>query len=149
MNIFTSIELFSKQRVLIIGEAILDSYLYGITKRFCREAPVPLVDVKETKNVAGGAANTAVNTAALGGQVTFLSVIGDDVEGEKVLAYLSKFDVQTAYVVKDATRQTLTKKRILADGQVLLRFDLGSTHAISKGQENLLIASLRMVYPSI
>ncbi len=66
---------------IVIGEAMLDCYLSGVANRLCQEAPVPVVTVTDSKQVPGGAANTAVNVHTLGGLVTFLSAIGDDWEG--------------------------------------------------------------------
>ena len=67
--------------VLVLGDAVLDGWLSGPTTRLSREAPVPVVDVRSEEYAAGGAANTAVNLAALGARVRFLSVVGDDEDG--------------------------------------------------------------------
>jgi hypothetical protein len=75
------IDAFAGVRVLVLGEAMLDSYLEGSTGRFCQEAPAPVVALSGRKDVPGGAANAAVNVQALGGEAMFLSVIGDDLEG--------------------------------------------------------------------
>ena len=69
------VERFAGLRVLVVGEAMLDRYLHGVTDRLCREAPVPIVDVGQCVEAPGGAANTAVNARALGARVTLLSVI--------------------------------------------------------------------------
>ena len=75
-------------RVAIIGEAMLDAYLEGTAGRICREAPVPIVDIERRTDAPGGAANTAVNLAALGADVRFVSVLGSDPEGDAVTSAL-------------------------------------------------------------
>ena len=98
------IDRFAHMRVLVIGEAILDRYLQGKTDRICREAPVPIVDIAQEKNVPGGAANTAANVATLGAQTFLLSVVGGDRAGENLQAALTERGVQTQGIVVDPTR---------------------------------------------
>jgi D-beta-D-heptose 7-phosphate kinase/D-beta-D-heptose 1-phosphate adenosyltransferase len=140
---------FRDLRVLVIGESMLDSYLDGYTDRLSREAPVPVVNVTDRKDAAGGAANTAVNIATLGGQVAFLSVVGDDQEGRTLLNVLSARGVDTEYVVKRRDRQTLAKTRVAASGQMLVRFDQGDTDPIDGETEAQLIAHLGNHYPNV
>src|SRR5215213_4621720 len=71
-----SIDRFASRRVLVLGDAMLDSYVVGSSTRLCQEAPVPVVDVRERRDCPGGAANTAVNLAALGCTVGLVSAIG-------------------------------------------------------------------------
>src|SRR4051812_19854863 len=74
----------ARRRILVIGEAMLDSYLHGTARRLSQEAPVPIVALSERFDVPGGAANAAANVAALGGLPVLLSVIGDDAEGRRL-----------------------------------------------------------------
>lgn len=133
---------FTDQKVLIIGEMVLDVFLQGTSTRICREAPVPIVDVSEKTEVPGGASNTAENVAALGAQASFVSVCGDDFEGNKIISQLNNQQIETTGVFKDPQRNTLTKKRIVSDEQLLLRYDYGSTHAIDTNYEEKIIAYL-------
>jgi D-beta-D-heptose 7-phosphate kinase/D-beta-D-heptose 1-phosphate adenosyltransferase len=94
-NLLRILSSFSGLRVLVVGEAMLDSYIKGTTDHLCREAPVPVVVVKENEDVPGGAANTAVNVHHLGGQVDFLSVVGDDYEGKVLLGMLERHGITT------------------------------------------------------
>lgn len=126
-------------RVLVIGEAMLDSYLEGVAHRLCPEAPVPVVTVSDRRDVPGGAANTAVNVASLGGCVTFLSVIGNDLEGTRLRQVLA--GVSTPLLLT-CERQTLAKQRLLAGSQMVVRFDQGSTHSIDPETEQQLIHQL-------
>lgn len=136
------IDRFGGLSVLVIGEAMLDRYLDGSTGRLCREAPVPIVDLGGRRDAPGGAANAAANAAALGAKVRFLSVIGDDCEGESLLAELRRRDVEARDVIASPHRATLTKTRVVASGQLLLRLDQGSTDEVDPACESVLIDRL-------
>src|SRR5215211_8205110 len=93
------IEKFDALNALVIGDAMLDSYLAGAAGELCREAPVPIVKVTERLDMPGGAANTAVNARSLGSHVTLLSVIGDDAEGRLLRRILVDDGVATEHVL--------------------------------------------------
>jgi D-beta-D-heptose 7-phosphate kinase/D-beta-D-heptose 1-phosphate adenosyltransferase len=141
------IDAFAGLRVLVIGEAMLDSYLIGTTTRLCREAPVPIVALDERRNVRGGAAIAAMNVAALGGSARFLSVIGDDTEGVLLRDALEASGVSTETLLIEEGRRTLTKHRLVAASQVVVRFDQGDTDAIGPFTEDTLIARLIEHFP--
>lgn len=113
-------------RVTVLGDAILDGWLSGRSNRLCPEAPVPVVEVIETSHVPGGAANTAVNLAALGAQVQFVSTVGADDAGATLTTGLDANGVDTKYVVVAPGRATITKRRIVVGDQLMLRVDEGS-----------------------
>ncbi|HYT25357.1 MAG TPA: D-glycero-beta-D-manno-heptose 1-phosphate adenylyltransferase [Actinomycetota bacterium] len=129
------VDRFDRLSVLVLGESILDVYLRGSSTRLCREAPVPVVDVAGRAEAPGGAANAAVNARALGARVTFLSVVGDDREGAAVLALLAEAGVDARRVLVRPGRRTLAKHRVVADGQVLVRFDEGGGGATDEGSD--------------
>ncbi len=133
-------------RVLVVGEAILDTYLSGSARRICPEAPVPVVDVAGRRLVPGGAANAACNAAALRASVDLLSVVGSDFEADQLRQVLEQSGVSTASVLADSERQTLVKQRVVADGQTLIRFDSGTTAPLSPTAEAALCARLRDVW---
>jgi len=135
-------------RVLVIGEAMLDSYLQGFASRLCPEAPVPVVDISHRRDVPGGAANTAVNVASLGAQVTFLSVIGNDWEGTCLRQALVNRGVSPKFLLNGPSRQTLAKQRVLADSQMLVRLDQGSTQPLASETEQALIEQLHQHLPN-
>ena len=83
-------ELFAKQRVLIIGDVMLDSYLWGKVERVSPEAPVPIVNVQKREIRLGGAANVALNIASLGAKPILCSIIGQDLDGDNFLSLLEK-----------------------------------------------------------
>jgi D-beta-D-heptose 7-phosphate kinase/D-beta-D-heptose 1-phosphate adenosyltransferase len=132
--------------VLVIGEAMLDSYLEGTTERLCREAPVPIVAVGGRRDAPGGAANAAVNAAALGARARFLSVVGDDAEARLLRQALARHGVDTDDLLIDPSRRTLSKTRVVASGQLLVRFDQGSTGAVGEGVERELLGRLRSLF---
>ncbi len=133
--------------VVVIGDAIVDGYLQGFSDRLCREAPVPVVTVTDSKYVPGGAANTAVNIRSLGGKVTFISAIGDDWEGTLLQQALSVRGVSSQQLILQPGRQTLAKQRVMASSQILVRFDSGSTDFIAEDTEQALIEELEHRYP--
>lgn len=141
-NLSRVIKAFSTLRVLVIGEAILDRYLYGSASRFCQETPVPVVTLSACENQPGGAANTAANLRSLGTQVTLLSVIGNDEEGRLLQHALLNAGIDTSSIVVASDRATLTKQRVMDGDRLLLRFDQGSTDRITAALEQQLIHHL-------
>jgi len=140
---------FRDVRALVIGEAMLDSYLHGVPRDLCREAPVPIVDIRERRDVPGGAANTAANLAALGAEVRFLSVVGDDREGEALRAQLAGAGIDVGGLIAEPHRQTLTKQRVMASEQMVVRCDVGTTDAASIVSEERLTAALRAAWDDV
>ena len=138
---------FARLRVLVVGEAILDSYLHGTADRLCREAPVPVVALERRVDEPGGAANTAVNAGSLGGQVTFLSVIGDDPEGELLKSALEGHGIGTEHLLCAPSRRTLAKHRVLAGDQLVVRFDQGSMAPLDERTERALIERFHDLFP--
>jgi D-beta-D-heptose 7-phosphate kinase/D-beta-D-heptose 1-phosphate adenosyltransferase len=145
-NLLQLISGFTGLRVLVIGEAMLDRYLHGTAGQLCREAPVPVVRFDSCLDMPGGAANTAVNVRKLGAEVTFLSVAGADPAGNRLLEVLAGQGVQTDSVHQTRSRETLTKERILAGSQLVVRLDRGSTTPLERVTEDSLVAALRKSY---
>jgi D-beta-D-heptose 7-phosphate kinase / D-beta-D-heptose 1-phosphate adenosyltransferase len=125
-EIATLLRRFPEITVAVAGDVIYDAYLEGRAKQLSREGPVPVVAIEDRSDAAGGAANVAVNLTALGGRVAFCSVIGDDAPGGRVLEILRGHGLAVGGLVASRRRQTCTKRRILADGRMLLRFDEGT-----------------------
>ena len=121
---------FGRARVLVFGDAMLDRFVHGSVERTSPEAPVPVMMLGRTTAVPGGAANVAVNVAALGAEVTLLGVIGTDEAGEELRAQLSGVARLTEKLVSDPTRPTTVKTRYVADRQQVLRTDLELTTAV-------------------
>jgi D-beta-D-heptose 7-phosphate kinase / D-beta-D-heptose 1-phosphate adenosyltransferase len=109
----------------VIGAALLDSYLEGEAARLSRDGPIPVVKKTTEQRFPGGAANVAANLAALGAQVSFLSVVGDDIAGSLFRSTLKERGVDDQWLLTDAKVHTPHKLRIMADGQYIARFDEG------------------------
>ncbi|HEY5765480.1 MAG TPA: PfkB family carbohydrate kinase, partial [Candidatus Deferrimicrobiaceae bacterium] len=108
---------FPSTRILVVGDLMLDEYVWGTVRRISPEAPVPVVAViRETKS-PGGAANVALNIAGLGSQVEVAGVVGDDAPGREVARILRKQGVGIAGLVRDARRPTTVKTRVIAHSQ--------------------------------
>lgn len=133
------IERMRTLRAVVIGDGMLDSYLEGSAGRLCREAPVPVVAVGATSDLPGGAANTAANVAALGAKVSLISAVGPDAEGRRLRQRLRDRGVSVAGLFELEGSTTLTKRRVLADGQLLVRFDEGHVGPLNRQQEDELI----------
>src|SRR5919204_4377475 len=108
---------FSERRVVVIGDAMLDSYLEGTATRLCREGPVPVVKREWEQHVPGGAANSATNVRALGADVRFVTLTGADDSGELLRRALRERGVGDELVAREPCARTLRKLRISADGQ--------------------------------
>lgn len=118
------IEKFQEQRILIIGDLMVDKYIRGSVDRISPEAPVQIVDVKEEESVPGGMGNTVKNLSMLGAQISVVSVVGNDSYGQWLNNEFEKLGLNTHGVIKSSTRLTTVKTRIVAiDHHQLLRYD--------------------------
>ena len=122
---------------------MLDEYVWGEVERISPEAPVPVVRVKNETWVLGGAANVAHNISSLGGSPIIAGVIGDDSPGRKILALLRDNDIDARGLVVDPIRPTVTKSRILAGHQQVVRIDREVTHDLSDGPRADLLKLVR------
>ena len=113
-------------RVLVVGDVMLDRYWYGAVDRISPEAPVPVVRVTREEERGGGAANVALNVAALGAQATLLTVVGEDEASHKLEKLLAQTGVQTE-LRRDAGLKTTVKLRIIGRQQQLIRLDFENT----------------------
>ncbi|MFI5486866.1 D-glycero-beta-D-manno-heptose 1-phosphate adenylyltransferase [Micromonospora echinaurantiaca] len=120
----TVVESWSGRPVLVIGDAMLDEWRFAESDRLCREAPAPVLTLRRRISAAGGAANTAVNIAALGGRAVLVAPIGADVAGDELHDCLDRAGVWDR-TVNQPGRPTPVKRRMLAGNQILLREDSG------------------------
>ena len=113
---------FSKARVLVAGDVMLDRYLFGGTSRISPEAPVPVVHVRDSDDRPGGAANVAVNLASLGAKTTLLGFVGQDDEARVLETIMLAQNIDCRFSVTDKW-PTITKTRVLSRSQQLIRLD--------------------------
>jgi D-beta-D-heptose 7-phosphate kinase/D-beta-D-heptose 1-phosphate adenosyltransferase len=114
---------FSRVGVLVVGDVMVDHFIWGNVSRISPEAPVPVVDVQKDSILLGGCANVLNNIYAMGGKVYVAGVIGADNVGKKLLAELRDRKIETNGMVVDKKRPTTLKTRIVAHGQQMVRFD--------------------------
>jgi D-beta-D-heptose 7-phosphate kinase / D-beta-D-heptose 1-phosphate adenosyltransferase len=133
---------FPGLRALVIGDAMLDTWLEGEAIRLCKEAPVPVVREAATERCPGGAANAAANLAALGAEVLFISLVGRDAAGGQLRQALRASGVDDAWLVEDPYVSTLHKLRVIANGQYVVRFDEGDLAGASERSRALLLRRL-------
>lgn len=110
-------------RLLVVGDIMLDEYVWGIVRRISPEAPVPVVAVTKDSRALGGAANVAVNIAALGARVRMAGLVGSDGAGREVVRMLRKLRIGTDGVVPDPSTPTTVKSRVIAHSQQVVRVD--------------------------
>ena len=133
---------FTGRRVVVLGDLMLDAYLLGETRRISPEAPVPVVEVTERSERPGGAANTALNLAALGARPILVGVIGVDPDGDRLQRALESAGVETNFIVRDEGRPTTCKTRIVARGQQIVRLDSELRSPLSAAVEDRLLGRL-------
>src|SRR5512147_2167336 len=114
---------FPRARVLVLGDVMVDEYVWGTVSRISPEAPVPVVAVRGETVKVGGAGNVAANIAALGGQVRLVAVIGNDAAAERLTDELERGGVKGEGLIVDGSRPTTVKSRVVAGSQHIVRFD--------------------------
>ncbi len=125
---------FSSSRILVVGDLMLDEFVWGEVERISPEAPVPVVWVRRESAMPGGAANVARNISALGGKVVLCGVIGKDSYGRRLISLLKKEGVDTGGVILSPERPTTVKTRIIAHSQQVVRIDREEVWSLT-GQE--------------
>ncbi len=121
--------------VLIIGDLMLDKFIWGSISRISAEAPVPIVNVEKVTYVPGGSGNTANNVASLAGRAIAVGVVGDDSAGDILLNELKIRNISIDGIFKDDTKHTIEKTRIMGESQHLLRYDYEENSYISNNVE--------------
>jgi D-glycero-beta-D-manno-heptose-7-phosphate kinase len=112
-----------KKHIAIVGDVMLDKYVYGDVTRISPEAPVQVIDVNNTEYKLGGAANVANNIKTLDSEPILIGVIGNDIEGDIFLETMKKQQIPTDGIFKDVTRPTTSKTRVIAHAQHIMRID--------------------------
>jgi rfaE bifunctional protein kinase chain/domain len=118
---------FSKVKILVVGDIMMDRFIWGKVSRISPEAPVPVVTVEKETFLLGGAANVMNNIHSLGGKVSLCGVIGDDEMGQKIVNKLNEMGIGLKGIFVEEGRQTTTKTRIIAHQQQVVRIDREAT----------------------
>lgn len=124
MNAYSNLD-FSKIKILVLGDLMLDQYILGKSNRMSPEAPVPVITPETEYTILGGSGNVVRNLCNLGAQVSCIGVVGDDIWGKKIVNHLSKFSnsINISYLVKSKKNPTTLKQRIYLEEKQLLRID--------------------------
>tara|TARA_B110000008_G_scaffold174458_1_gene174093 strand:+ start:981 stop:2408 length:1428 start_codon:yes stop_codon:yes gene_type:complete len=132
-------------KILVVGDLIIDEYLWGSSDRISPEAPVQIVTIKEDDIVLGGAGNVIKNLKALGAKVDVISVIGDCLSSKKLTELLKKIKVSTQYLTVQKDRITSKKSRVISANQQVIRFDRESTDEIDDASKKSVLENFRSI----
>ena len=137
MDFNTLFQEFSNKKVLIVGDAMIDTYMWGEVNRMSPEAPVPVVEVNKHENRLGGAANVALNLKALGATPILCSVVGTGNGGILFKELMEESNLSTLGILSTNKRKTTIKTRVIAENKHQLRIDEEETHPIQQAKEFL------------
>lgn len=136
---------FSKLRILILGDVMIDRYVQGQVRRVSPEAPVPVVEFQSSSSRLGGAANVALNVREMGAEPILVAVVGDDAEAIELERLVEDAGLSNhSFLIREAGRRTTIKTRIIAGNQHLLRVDAEDTHPVSESSVSQLMAKLEV-----
>ncbi len=122
---------FPQRKILVLGDIMVDEYIWGNVSRISPEAPVPIVEVGEENIRLGGAANVVANVRALGAEADLVGVMGGDAIAERLIHEIEQIGVKSDGIVTDPSRKTTIKTRVVAAGQHVVRFDREGTEELS------------------
>jgi rfaE bifunctional protein kinase chain/domain len=134
---------FQSIKVGVIGDVMLDSYLWGKVDRISPEAPVPVIVLEKKEYRIGGAGNVALNISSLGAQVSMLSVMGDDDDGNKLKQLLEQQSIKVDFLLSSSKRITTNKTRVISRSQQMMRIDNETTSDLGYEDENRLILAVQ------
>lgn len=134
---------FSTQRILVLGDVMIDRYLNGRVERISPEAPVPVMRLGEEENRLGGAANVAFNLKALGVTPLLAGLVGDDANGVLFRKLMVEHGLPTDLLISDTDRCTTVKTRLVAGGQQLMRVDREDTHDVQGAAAGAMLGAVK------
>ena len=138
-----------RPRILVIGDLILDEYIWGSVNRISPEAPVPILETKSENLTLGGAANVANNLVALGCEVHLVGAIGQDEKGDKLLTLIEEKNISSKGIFRFVYRPTTSKIRVIAHNQQVLRIDKEDNRPITEETENKIIKFINKTLPDM
>jgi len=136
-------ERFRNIKVGVVGDVMLDTYMWGHVDRISPEAPVPIVALDKKEYRIGGAGNVALNAAALGAGVSVLSVMGDDEDGKLLKAKFAENNIKTDFLLTSGKRVTTNKTRIISKNQQMMRLDKEISNDLGYEDENRLVLGVQ------
>lgn len=147
-NSISVVEKFKDRKILVVGDIMLDKYVWGKVTRISPEAPVQIVEVEKESFVPGGAANVANNISSLGATVYLVGIVGNDGAKEQLVTMLRRNNIETEFVT-DLKKPTIQKVRIMGHNQQLLRVDYENTSNIDEVMENKVLEKLKKIIPQV
>lgn len=149
INLLKYLDRLKDSTLLVVGDIMLDHFIWGKVSRISPEAPVPVVDIQNESIMLGGAANVLNNITSLGGKAIICGVVGNDEMGKKIVHELRLQNVDTEGLVVESSRPTTIKTRVIAHSQQVVRFDRESRGEISSDSEKLILGYVRRNIRSI
>ena len=134
-----------KAKILILGDIMLDEYLFGTVNRISPEAPVPVVEITSDKFLLGGSANVAANISALGDEPLLLGTAGEDEAAVRLSQLLKEKRITSDYVITDRSRRTTIKTRVIANNQQVVRADRETLHELDADMEKKVLSRFQSV----
>ena len=134
---------FSTKKILVVGDVMVDAYIWGKVSRISPEAPVPIINITKREERPGGAANVALNLNALGASTFILATIGKDNPGHDFKKLLEEQGINTQALISDPNRNTTIKTRIISQGQQMLRVDEEDSRNINADLEDQVLDMLQ------
>jgi len=134
---------FAGRRLVVWGDLMLDRYLWGRVDRISPEAPVPVVEIERESFSLGGAGNVAANLRALGAEAVLVGALGQDADGDLLVEALAARGIETGRIVRDASRRTTVKTRVIAHSQQVVRTDRESRGDLTAEPAAALALALR------
>ena len=135
----------NEPNILVVGDLMIDHYLWGSCERISPEAPVQVVDIYKENTLLGGAGNVINNLNSLGARVDVMSVIGGCNVSKVLKKLLKKINVKTDFLITQKDRITSKKSRIIAAQQQVIRFDQESTEEISSQSEDTILENFKLI----
>ena len=149
MSLSSNLNKLKGRKILVVGDVGLDEYVNGEVRRISPEAPVPIVEVAQREGRLGLATNVAQNIVSLGGECALVSVIGDDVAGAELCKLLEEARVSTGSLIKDNSRPTTQKLRVMSEHHHLVRVDFEQRRFVAESVENEILRKVDEGLPEV
>jgi D-beta-D-heptose 7-phosphate kinase/D-beta-D-heptose 1-phosphate adenosyltransferase len=142
-DLLNIVRLLKKSSILVVGDVMIDKFIFGTTTKISQEAPVPIVEIKKETEALGGAANVLNNIVSFGAKAFIVGVIGNDAAGTSIIRKLSKKEKSYNCLIKTYDRPTTVKSRIIASGQQIVRIDRENRGFFGKRIEKKIIYNIK------
>ena len=144
-DLLQTVDLFPQGKIAVIGDLMLDKYIFGQVERISPEAPIPIVSVKQERWALGGAANVAANISTLTGDAYLLGVLGDDASSKTFFSLARQKGIDTDGIHIDTQKTTIQKIRVIGQNQQLLRIDYENTDCIEENINEMFLSQLSKI----